>query len=142
MMKHYTTILLACALTVGVGLLTSMSFAQADRWQALRDDPTINNGLIVIAVGRQIHNSCDDVNARLLRALGFAESLVSHAQTLGFTRAEVNEFIDDRTEQQRYRHIASQYFAERGAEPGDGAGVCQVGRDEIAAGSAIGRLLR
>ncbi len=141
-MKHYTSILLACGLTVAVGLLTTVSVAQTDRWQALRDDPTIHEGLTVIAVGRQIHNSCDDVHARLLRALGFAEGLVRHAQSLGFSRSEVNEFIDDRTEQQRYREIAAQYFADRGVEPGDSEGVCQVGRDEISAGSTIGRLLR
>jgi hypothetical protein len=63
--------------------------------------------------------------------------------SLGYSRAEVTEYVEDDTEQERMIAIARQYFAQRGVtslEDVDGA--CRVGRDEIAAGTQIGRLLR
>lgn len=124
------------------GLFTTMGHAQNASWQVLRDDPEIHEGLTVIAVGRHIQNVCDDISPRILRALGFAEGLVDRAQDIGVSRREVDAFIDDRTEQQRYRQIMRDWFAARGVDAGDVGGVCRVGRDEITAGSQIGRLLR
>ena len=141
-MKPYAEVMAISILVTAVGLLTAIGPARADDWQPLRDDPRMNSGLAVIAVGRHIHNVCPDINARLLRALGFAEGLVGHAQDLGYSRSEVNAFIDDPAEQDRYREVARSYFAQNGADMDDPESVCQVGRDEIAAGSTIGRLLR
>lgn len=131
-----------CAVVVATGLLMTVGAARADRWQPLRDDPTISSGLTVIAVGRRIQDQCDEIAPRMLRALAFAEALVDHAEALGFTRAELNAYIDDRDEQNRYREIARAYFAARGTAWDDPAGLCRLGRDEISAGSQIGRLLR
>lgn len=124
------------------GLFTTMGHAQNANWQLLRDDPEIHAGLTVIAVGRHIQNVCDDISPRLLRALGFAEGLVDRAEDLGVTRREVQGFIDNRADQQRYREEMHGWFAARGADAGDAAAVCRMGRDEITAGSQIGRLLR
>lgn len=127
---------------LATGLLTTIGHAQTDRWQPLREDPEIHSGLTVIAVGRHIQNVCDDISPRLLRALGFAEGLVNRARELGFPRAEVDAYIDDRGEQDRYRAVMRDWFAERGVDAGDTPAVCRVGRDEITSGSQIGRLLR
>ena len=131
----------ALAITA-TGLLFSAGASRADAWQPLRDDDRIHQGLIVIAVGRHIHNVCPDISARLVPALTYAEGLVAHARSLGFSRSEVNAYIDDSAEQDRYRAIAAQYFAQQGGDMADAQSVCAVGRDEITAGSAIGRLLR
>lgn len=141
-MSLYTKVLAVSVLMTVLGLFTAVGAARADAWQPLRDDPRIHSGLTVIAIGRHIHFECPDIDARLVRALVFAEGLVSHAQSLGFSRAEVNEYIDDRDEQDRYRDIARAYFAQQGGDMDDPDSVCRVGRDEITAGSAIGRLLR
>lgn len=132
----------AALIATATALLTTLGPARADQWQPLRDDPVIHEGLTAIAVGRMIHNICPDVNARMLRALAFAEGLVEHAQSLGFTRRQINAYIDNAADQDRYRDIAWQYLVARGVEHDDVASVCRVGRDEMAAGSAIGRLLR
>ena len=141
-MKLYAKVLAISLAVTATGLMTSLGAARADQWQVLRDDPRIHNGLTIIAVGRHIHNVCPDINARLMRALTYAEGLVNHAQELGFTRSEVNAYIDDRAEQDRYRAIARRYFEQQDGDMDDVDSVCQVGRDEITAGSAIGRLLR
>jgi len=141
-MKLYAQVLAVSLAITATGVLFSAGASRADAWQPLRDDPQIHQGLIVIAVGRHIHNVCPDINARALRALAYAEGLVNRAQSLGYTRSEVNDFIDDRTEQERYLAIARQYFAQQGGDMDDAQSVCAVGRDEITAGSTIGRLLR
>jgi len=135
-------IVAAAAVILATGLFTTIAHAQSDQWQVLRDDPEIHSGLVVIAVGRHIQNVCDDISPRLIQAFGFAQSLVGRASDLGVSRREVDAYLDDRTEQQRYREIMRQWFAQNGADASDAESVCRVGRDEITAGSQIGRLLR
>ncbi|WP_224814052.1 DUF5333 domain-containing protein [Hasllibacter sp. MH4015] len=135
-------IVAAAGVMLVTGLFTTIGHAQDAQWQPLRDDPEIHSGLTVISVGRHIQNQCEDISPRLVRAWAFAEGLVGRAQDLGFTRAQVDAFIADRTEQDRYRAIMRQWFAQQGADADDAASVCRVGRDEITAGSQIGRLLR
>ncbi|GAB5449108.1 DUF5333 domain-containing protein [Gymnodinialimonas sp.] len=127
---------------LATGLFTTLGHAQADRWQVLRDDPEIHQGLTVIAVGRHIQNVCDDISPRLMRALGFAEGLGDRGLELGVSRSDIYAFIDDRGEQQRYREVMHGWFAARGVSHTDAEAVCRIGRDEITAGTPIGRLLR
>lgn len=134
-------IVAAAGVLLVTGLFTTIGHAQ-DNWQVLRDDPEIHEGLTVIAVGRHIQNACDDIRPRLMRALGFAEGLVDRAEDLGVSRREVQGYIDHRPDQQRYRAEMRSWFAARGIDASDDAAVCRAGRDEITAGSQIGRLLR
>ena len=69
--------------------------------------------------------------------------LANHAMSLGSSREEITEYVEDDAEQERMIAIARQYLEQRGVtslEDVDGA--CRIGRDEIAARSQIGRLLR
>jgi hypothetical protein len=141
-MTLYAKILTLFVAITATGLLFSAGSGRADAWQPLRDDPEITSGLTVIAVGRHIHNVCADISARPVRALAFAEGLVAHAQGMGFSRSEIRAYIDNSDEQERYRAIARRYFAQQGGDMDDPESVCRVGRDEITAGSTIGRLLR
>lgn len=141
-MKTEMKIMVACALAVVTGLFTTIGHAQEDRWQVLRDDPTLRSGLTVFAVGRRIDRRCDDISARPIRAYAFLQGLVTHAEGLGFTRDEIEDYVEDEDEQDRYTEIARAYFAERGVDWRDNDGICRVGRDEISSGSQIGRLLR
>ncbi|MDG4649086.1 DUF5333 domain-containing protein [Roseibacterium sp. SDUM158017] len=141
-MKAATAIMGACALVVTFALAVSAGSARADAYQPLRDDPVIHQGLTAFSVGRLIHLRCPEISGRVLRTMTFLESLVDRAEDLGFTRSEIRAYIDNDADQERYRQIATDYFASRGAALDDPSGVCRVGRDEIAAGSPIGRLLR
>lgn len=142
-MNAFAKIISLCALVTMTGLVTTLGASpQTDPFQPLREDARMREGLTVIAVGRQVHEQCPTIRARLMRALIFAESLSEHAMTLGFRRSEVMDYIDDRAEQDRYTEVAQAYFAERGYDWEDSDSVCALGRAEIAAGSPIGRLLR
>lgn len=135
-------IVAAAGVLLVTGLFTTMGHAQNAQWQLLRDDPQIHEGLTVISVGRQIQARCDDISPRLGRALGYAEGLADRGVEIGVPRREIRAFIGDRTEQRRYDDVMRAWFAARGVDADDRAAVCQVGRDEITAGTQIGRLLR
>jgi hypothetical protein len=132
----------AAGVLVVTGLFTTIGHAQNAEWQILRDDPEIHEGLVVISVGRHIQGRCDDIRPRMVRAWAFAEGLVDRAADLGVERRDVDAFIENRAEQERYRDIMREWFAARGVDHSDRAAVCQVGRSEMSAGSQIGRLLR
>jgi hypothetical protein len=126
-----------------VGLWAGLGPAQADRFDILRHDPRLHAGLLAITIGRHIENRCPVIERRDVAAGAFLLGLAGHAMSLGYSRAEVTEYVEDDTEQDRYIALARQYFAERGVmSETDTDGACRVGRDEIAAGSPIGRLLR
>jgi hypothetical protein len=142
-MKPATATLGACALVVTFALAVSAGTSRADQWDTLRNDERVHNGLLMIAIGRHIELTCPSIERRRLAAGAFLLGLANHAMSLGYTRAEVTEFVEDDTEKERYIDLARRYFAERGVtSEEDVEGACRVGRDEIAAGSPIGRLLR
>ncbi len=141
-MQDYGKWLVACALVAGFGILTTMAAAQAERWQPLRQDVEINSGLTVIAVGDYVVDNCPDIRERRLTAFNYAMGLANRARDLGFSRSEIEAFVDDETEKARVRAQAQAWIAQQGASVEDPASLCQLARDEISAGSTIGRLLQ
>jgi len=136
------TLTLSAVVTFTALITTLGATPQTDPFQPLREDARMHEGLTVIAVGRQVHEACPSIEARLLRALSFAETLNNHAETLGYSRSDVRAYIDSRAEQDRYTEVAKAYFEQRGYDWDDAESVCALGRAEIAARSQIGRLLR
>ena len=116
--------------------------ARADDWDALRADPVISEGLIQFALARHIHNRCDEISARRIRALAYINALISQAEDLGYSRDEIRAYVNSEAEQDRVRALADERLAARGASPTQMAGYCTVGREEIAADSEVGQLLR
>lgn len=142
-MKAYSKILAIAVMTVATALLATVGMARADRLDILRNDTRLHNGLLAITIGRHIERTCPAIERRDLAATAFLLGLASHAMSLGFSRAEVTDYVENDAEQARYIALARQYFAERGVMTEDDVdGACRVGRDEIASGSPIGRLLR
>lgn len=142
-MKPYAKVMAISILVIATGLLTAAGSARADRFDALRGDERLHNGLLAVTIGRHIERTCPTIERRDLAANAFLLGLASHAMGLGYSRAEVTAYVEDDAEQERYIALARRYFAERGVTSDeDSDGACRVGRDEIAAGSPIGRLLR
>ena len=141
-MRHYAKVLGLCVLVSGFGLLTSMAMAQEDRWQGLRDDPQIASGVLVAAIGRLIEDNCPTIERRRGPARLAALPLFNRALSLGYSQSEIAAYIDDDIEKERVRGLARRWLAQQGASEDAPETICQVGRDEISAGSTIGRLLR
>ncbi len=135
-------IVAAAGVLLVTGLFTTIGHAQSANWQILRDDVQIHAGLTVIAVGTHIQDVCSDINPRMVRAWSFAERLVDRAEDLGLTRPEIDAYVDNDAEQDRYERVMQTWFAARGVSHDDHGSVCRLGRDEITSASQIGRLLR
>lgn len=101
----------------------------------------ITEGLIDTAIAYEIDRRCDSLEGRRLAGLAFLWSLEAHARSLGFSRAEIEAYIDNREEKARLEAIARERLRNMGAVEGEWESYCAVGRAEIARGSQIGRLL-
>ena len=108
----------------------------------LKDVPEISEGLIATGIAVEISDVCDDLSPRMIRGISYLNSLKDHARSLGYTNDQIDAFVNDRTEKRRLEGIARARLAEKGAVEGQPETYCAVGRAEMAANSAIGRLLR
>ncbi|MFQ6549067.1 DUF5333 domain-containing protein [Aestuariibius sp. 2305UL40-4] len=108
----------------------------------LKDVAEVREGIIAVGIAYEISERCDDIDARLFRGISYLNQLKSRARALGYSDAEIDAYTDDEAEKDRLEGIARARLAERGASRDDEAGHCRVGRDEIAANTAVGQLLR
>ncbi len=114
----------------------------ADEFDALRNDSRIHNGLLVIMIGSHIQDTCPTIEARNFAATTFMFGLARHAMSLGYSRAQVEEYVDNEDERARFEELARTYFAQHGVTSEDDVeGACRVGEQEIADRTAVGRLL-
>jgi len=120
----------------------ALSVQPVQAQQALKDVAYVTEGLIAVGIAYELSEVCDDIDARLLRGLGYLNQLKSHAKGLGFSNAEIDAYTDNKAEQDRLEQIARARLVSMGATPGDEASHCAVGRSEISKQTTIGYLLR
>lgn len=108
----------------------------------IAEDRVINQGLFVIAVADEIRDECDTIDARMWRALVFINKLRSKARERGYSRAEIDAYLDDEQAQDLMRARRNAYFARHGAGDRTPESLCALGRAEIARNSQIGYLLK
>jgi hypothetical protein len=107
----------------------------------LRDEPEIVEGLIAIGIAYEIAEVCPSIAPHRLRGVGALLGLRTRAGRLGYSGAEIEAFTDDDVEKDRLEAVARQRLAALGAERGDVAAHCAVGRAAVAGGTPVGRLL-
>jgi len=130
----------AIALAICVAVSGLSGAVSAD--PALKDVAHVREGLIATGMAVELSNRCSSISPRRIRGINYLFSLRKHAFDLGFSRAEVDAYTNDKTEENRLIVIAYGRLRELGTVAGDEASYCAVGRGEIAKGNAIGRLLR
>ena len=109
---------------------------------ALKDVERVREGIIATGMAYEISEKCRSISPRYFRAIGFLNSLRSHARSLGYSNDEIDAYIHDSEEKKRLEGIARGRLSDLGVEAGSEVTYCAVGEAEIAAGSDIGRLLR
>ncbi|MEO0829272.1 MAG: DUF5333 domain-containing protein [Pseudomonadota bacterium] len=119
----------------------AMAFSAAAK-PALKDNPTITNGLIAVGIALEIGEKCEDMSPRMLKGMAFLNDLKKTARREGYSDKEIDAFVDNKSEKKRLEAQARAYLASKGANGGDRATYCKVGEAEIAAGSQAGRLIR
>ena len=102
----------------------------------------IDDALMMIAIADAIRKDCDDISARMLRAMTTINSLKNRARDLGYTDEEIENYVTSKSEKERMRAKASAYLKDRGVDAGRSKEMCAFGEQEIARSSQIGVLLR
>lgn len=125
--------------TAGIAMATATMAAD---YQALRDDARVHSELLGASLAYLIDEGCPSISLRKLTFVGKALSLRSYAKRLGYSGSEVDAYVNDQTEQARFRAIASTMLAENGVITGDTASFCTAGRAEMEAGTFTGAILR
>lgn len=130
------------AKAIGLALALAASTATAEARVALKDDPTIESGLQVVAIGKILSRGCGEISPRRIKALSFAMSLQSRARALGYSDAEIDAYLDSERDKERIKAQARKYLIARGANLSDTKSICAVGRSEVAQGTSVGAFLR
>lgn len=122
-------------------LITLALTAPAQANPALRDVPEIDDTLMQIAIADEIRKSCDDISARMIRALAQVNQLQSKAKALGYSAEEIDDYVSSKAEKSRMRAKAEAWLAAQGVNAKDEAALCAFGRSQIAQQTYIGSLL-
>lgn len=131
---------IACIAMITFATMTSAGSLAAQT--PLKDVAKIRDGIIFTGMAYEISEQCDSLNARIFRGLGYLQSLKRHASSLGYSDAEIDAYINDESEKDRLEAIARQQLAQMGVVSEDRATYCAVGRQQIAANTRVGWLLR
>lgn len=110
--------------------------------QPLHENPTVLNGFYVIGFADVVRKKCSTIEPRIFRAIGYLRSLERYAKKAGYTSQQIDELADNKAEKTKLRQKILADMAKRGATPETPEGYCTVGLEEIAKGSAAGRLLK
>ncbi|WP_209425836.1 DUF5333 family protein [Pararhodobacter sp. SW119] len=144
-LAHTRVAVLALALAVPAGAMAAAEprqMGQAEVNETLRNDPQIYNGLYLAATVAEIVRRCESLAGpgRLARTTYFL-GLYNQARRLGFTRAQIEGFVEDEDERERLSTRVRAYVESKGARMDDPASICALGRAEMAAGTPVGRRL-
>lgn len=108
----------------------------------LHEDPVVLNGFYAIGMADELRKNCPTIEPRILRALSYVQTLESYAREKGYSTEEIKALKDNKAEKEKLRRRIESDLAARGAVPGNVEAYCDVGQQEIAKDSAVGRLLR
>ncbi|MEC9199129.1 MAG: DUF5333 domain-containing protein [Pseudomonadota bacterium] len=125
-----------------ISMMMAGSATAAEALVPLSQVKDVNDGLVAVAVADHIRNKCSTIEPRLIVAWRYLGSLETRAQQLGYSDEEIEDFVTDKSEKKRIAALAGAYIVEHDAKPNDKDSLCRLGREEIAANSAVGNLLR
>jgi len=140
------TVLLALAIAVPSGSLAAAEprqMTQAEVNASIRANQDLYNPLFLAGVVRQVVKYCDSLQgpSRMQRQ-AFFMPLYLAARRAGYSRAQLEAFVEDEGEREHMKMLVAQFLAQRGVQLSDEQAVCAFGRQEMAAGTAIGQRLR
>lgn len=132
---------LFAGMALAAAAATAFAPAAAAR-EPLAAEAHVNQQLIAARVADRIRRECPSISANMLRAFAAAQALKAYAQRKGYSEAEIDGFLKDRSQRERIYAEAEAYMAARGVRPGDVQSYCALGQAEIEARSVAGSLIR
>ncbi len=131
-MKRWMTALLC---------LTALALpAQAK--QPLREVAEVEQAILVIGQADEIRRMCPEIEPRRVKVVFFILSLENRARALGYSKDEIDAYLDSDADKARLKTKAASLLAAKGVDTSDPQSYCAVGMREIQKSSQIGALLR
>lgn len=127
---------------LALSLALSAGSVAATANPGLRYETDINNGLFAVVVADKIRRECNTISARFFRARAYLKGLKKMALERGYSKDEIDAYINDEAEKDRMDERRNRYFDARGASRHNAQSLCDLGHEEIANKSQIGLLLR
>lgn len=127
-------------LSISILLIAAPIAAKAGH--PLWNDSRVHKELFDIAVADQVRKNCSSISGRIILGMRQVRDLYAHAQSLGYSRKQVEDFVNNKAEQNELRIRVLAYFAKNSASVSTPNGLCALGKREINNNTGIGRLLR
>ncbi|KNG92478.1 DUF5333 domain-containing protein [Pseudaestuariivita atlantica] len=108
----------------------------------LRDVTAVDDGVMYVAIADRLRKDCDNLGARMIRAMSRLNDLKGTAKAAGYSDAEIEAYHTSKAEKARMKTKATAWLQARGVSVKDKSGFCAFGIAEIKRGSPIGTLLR
>jgi hypothetical protein len=107
----------------------------------LREVKEINDSLLAVGLADEIRKNCNNISGRIFKGIGRLRGIYQTALDMGYTKAEIEAFVDNRVEKDRLKARGRAYLTANGASLDAQETMCVLGRQEISKNSAIGTLL-
>ena len=127
--------------TLGAALSLAIA-APAAALPPLDQNRTVVDGFYAIGLADEVRKNCDDIAPRMFRAFGYLRQLHAYAKDAGYSDDQIDALTKDKAAKAQLKARIRSDLAARGASADRPQGYCAVGREEIAADSAAGRLLK
>lgn len=133
-MKALKTGLMALAAVVTIS-------TPAAALEPLSQEKYINDRLIAARIADRIRRNCPSINGRLVYAYQQARALERYALGKGYSREQIDAFLDSKADKRRIYAVAEDYMARKGVTDSDPESYCRLGRAEIQGRTVSGSLL-
>jgi hypothetical protein len=107
----------------------------------LREVKSINEGLLYVGLADEIRKNCSSISGRIFRGVARLRSIHKSAVDMGYSKQEIETFVDSRAEKNRLKARGKAYLKANGASLSKPETMCALGKKEIAKNTAIGSLL-
>lgn len=131
------------ALKTGVMALAAAAILStpAAALEPLAKEKYINDRLIAARVADRIRRECPTIDGRMIYAYQQARALQRYALDKGYSKAQIETFLDSKPDKDRIYAVAEQYMAQNGVKKDDAQSYCTLGLAEIGKRTVTGSLL-
>ncbi len=103
---------------IPAALIAATLATPAAALEPLSQEKYINDRLIAARIADRIRRTCPSIDGRILYAYGEARKLKRYAESKGYSRAEIDAFLDSRPDKQRIYAVAEDYLTRQAPSRG------------------------
>lgn len=127
---------------LAMALMVTAGAGAASALPPLSQHSEINEGLLAIGIADEVRKRCDRIAPRYVAAFNYLRSLQRKAGDLGYSDAEIDNYVNSDAEKAKMRARGEAVLAAAGVRKDTPDTYCTYGLAEIKKGSLIGSFLR